>query len=129
MRKGKDPDSETGSGSVSLTNGSGSGRPKNMRIRLRIPNTAAHCRSLFTLYSLSIRFWSSLPTVLKFLINKFVGDILFGGYISFRSIGYHRLKNIPHSHLVGVKRLMKRIEQGHLHPKLEISGLTCSGRE
>jgi hypothetical protein len=24
---------------------------------------------------------------------------------------------------------MKRLDQGHLHPKLEVPGLTCSGRE
>jgi hypothetical protein len=24
---------------------------------------------------------------------------------------------------------MKRLDQGHLHPKLEVPGLTCAGRE
>jgi hypothetical protein len=28
-----------------------------------------------------------------------------------------------------VKKIMKRLDQGYLHPKLEIPGLTCPGRE
>jgi hypothetical protein len=31
--------------------------------------------------------------------------------------------------LINIEGIMKRLDQGHLHPKLEVPELTCPGRE
>ncbi len=49
---------------------------------------------------------------------------------SFNHEHWHQALGSPHIHCQARQvTIMKRLDQGHLHPKLEVPGLTCTGQE